>query len=428
MDNPDTEPKRKLLASMERPLRRGPRDLSETPAEPAAPSAEPPPQADVQSGGKQVPLQANLSPNISVPPPAMPESPAEAAAAKEEPTEEKKGFGAWFTRKRTLKENLSKAMSDPSAAPIPRWSGKRFGLTREQAQRELDPRNQMSWLLDRARNRPVLSSIVMFLVLTIIVADLIVIIKKLNVSQWLMVNINPEVPNIEGFWTWEKRTSALAYLTQDGKVVSDQVTKSAVSGEEKLPQDKWTKPALKGGLAGIIAPSEMRQDSPLVSGLDPYVAGQGEGLGRTMVTQSDSISSPNTGKKTPTGVFLGDNLKLASVKNPVKAAADFKSAGAGNEKAPKDLKGEELVTALLSEDLVQQLADYQKNGQWVLHQSPANTKPVPHELAGLSIKGNQAVIQLVETKQSTDQSLDCGTCFLEDRVHNARATFYGEKR
>ncbi|MFA5140880.1 MAG: hypothetical protein WC728_16760 [Elusimicrobiota bacterium] len=332
--------------------------------------------------------------------------------------------------------HLNKLMTRPGKTADPKdlakWSTDAFKYTPEQAKRELDPRNQMIWLLDHARKRPVLSSLILALVLLIMVGDAILIIKKLYSSDWLAVTASLDRPIAERFWNWENRGNTLELITEKAPV-QDKARASAVSGQEKLPEQKWEKPALASGLAGIITPEELRQSNRSMVRLDTMGVQDMKDMGRTMVTQSDAIITGRTDGKVARGVFLGaageDLSNYASLNNPVKNDPEdawIKGAMDKYDKVPADVQGNELVQAMFNEGLAKDLAEYQK-GPWILRKMGDGEQAARHELDGMTMVNNLAVFQLLDTKRVTDEAMYCGGCNVESRIHGARATFYGEK-
>ncbi|MFH1724244.1 MAG: hypothetical protein ABII00_06435 [Elusimicrobiota bacterium] len=338
----------------------------------------------------------------------------------------------------------------PSPGPgnLPQWNMKHFTRTPDQAKRDLDPRNQMTRLFDMARNRPFLSAGILLLALSIFVADMVKLVRRYNISQWLPISYILRPERKGEFRLWEQRSEGLGFLTgTGGQVVIDQAVESAVSGEEKLPPDKWETPSLRGSpVAGILTPDELRQThrENFVLGLDSYADGRTApgSMGRTIILkEKDDRLGPyrhKTGKRgelqpTASGVYLGRAGELlenyASISNPVDAPEDFMRPQAmGNyQRVPDGVHGNEMVMAMLDATLLQEIKDHAKDGDFRLREMTAGEETVRHPLEGLMMRSNVALFQLLETKRSSDEALYCTTCGTERRIHNARATFYGEK-
>jgi hypothetical protein len=374
------------------------------------------------------------------PPPGPPNAPVEnkgagmaAPVATPPPASLSKRITNAVLGKGDFRKHFAKLMARPGKTGperMSKWSTDAFKYTPEQAKRELDPRTQMVWLLDHARKRPVLSLLILALVLLILVGDAILIIKKLYSSDWLAVTANLDRPIAERFWNWENRGNTTELITEKALAMpQDKAQASAVSGQDKLPDQKWEKPGLASGLAGILTPSELRNSRSAVQ-LDMMGTQDMKDLGRTLVTQSDAIVTGRTDGRGPRGVFLGDagdDLgNYASLSTPVKEDESIKGAMDKYDKVPADLQGNELVQAMFNEGLAKDLADYQK-GPWILRKMGDGEKPTRHELDGMSMLDNLAVFQLLTTKRVTDEAMYCGGCDMESRIHGARATFYGEK-
>ncbi|MBI5596586.1 MAG: hypothetical protein HY928_10900 [Elusimicrobia bacterium] len=332
------------------------------------------------------------------------------------------------------------------ASPLPAWKTDAFKLTEEQAKREFDPKVQMTRLIDHARKRPVVSTLVLLTAVGILVMDALLIARKMGVDEWLMINFELGKDESRRFEVWERRGTGLSYLSGapgQEQEVSDPNQAGAVDGKDKLPDKPLETPKLSGGLAGIITPEELRREgrASFVGGLDASVKGDPNArspLSGAFVKTADddfrpySPAASGAGLPIPTGAFFGeagDALEnFASISNASKPAADYASPDlSAMREVPQGLTGDDLVLAMIGEDFKKDLKQYAKEGKWKLHKKDPAEKTVRHELEGLSLTGNNAVLQLLQTKQSTDVGLRCSTCNTERRIHNTRAPFYGEE-
>lgn len=381
-------------------------------------------------------------PTPEQPPPKEPASPlAEAAEQAQETLRET------FRKKGDFRSEVKRAMKGGrSGRPMRRWTTKQFKLTPDQAKREFDPRNQMSKLMDTARNRPFVSAGVMAIALLIFVADLTVLMRNWRVEEWLPISIEPLIKRTERRWNWDRRGSSITYLTHNGTTVVDEAAASAIDGKDKLPADMERPGPGKNGLVGILTPKELAGafKGGGVSGLNPsnFRKRGLKGLSRTQVVQGggdfkelyrfsgDTDQGPN---RTAFGVYLGaagDRLEnYAALAQKIVPTDGFLGPdGKGkSQKVPKDLTGAELVAAMIDDDLMGSLKDYAKNGTWSMHKAKRGEVTARHELSGLVMTSNQALFQLLDTKRATDRALFCQTCGTERRIHNNRATFFGEK-
>lgn len=94
---------------------------------------------------------------------------------------------------------------------------------------------------------------------------------------------------------------------------------------------------------------------------------------------------------------------------------------------PSGLDGEELIESMRDDGLMQELKDYAKHETWKsLEKAPGGDKPLPSGFNGL--KKSKVVVEILKTRRATDSALYCGgSCKVEKRIRNNRATFYGEK-
>lgn len=91
--------------------------------------------------------------------------------------------------------------------------------------------------------------------------------------------------------------------------------------------------------------------------------------------------------------------------------------------------GEQMAAAMSEDnaDLEKKLADYAKNETWRLEKATTHEETLP-PLEGDALKNSKALQQLWVTRKYNQFALYCGSdCRLEKRMHNNRATFYGDK-
>lgn len=91
--------------------------------------------------------------------------------------------------------------------------------------------------------------------------------------------------------------------------------------------------------------------------------------------------------------------------------------------------GELMAAAMRGDnaDLEKKLADYAKNETWKLEKATTHEETLP-PLEGDALKNSKALQQLWVTRKYNQFALYCGSdCRLEKRMHNNRATFYGDK-
>lgn len=352
-------------------------------------------------------------------PPALPESPAPSLVSNSPPPAEER-----------------------KAAALPTWKKGGFKLTEEQAKIERDPKVQMGRLFDYARNRPVLATLVLLAAVSIVIVDGILLARRLGIDDWLMVNFDLGRDESRRFEVWERQGSALSYFG-GGPAKGDAGQASAVDGKDKVPAASFQTPGLSAGLAGIITPEEIRggMSSAMVGGLDAAVMGGSDhrqGLSGMMVkTAGDNFrpyapSGTGAGLPIPTGAFFGEAGEalenFGSLKNGGTPAPGYGGPNfAAIQEVPQGLQGDEMVQAMIGDDFKKDMKAYAKEGHWKLHKMAAGEKTVRHELAGLSLTGNNAVLQLLQTKRATDTGLKCGSCGTERRIHNTRAPFFGEE-
>ena len=313
----------------------------------------------------------------------------------------------------------------------------------------MDPKVQMAWLLDHARDRPVLATFILLFVVGVLVSDAIMIARKLGVDEWLMVNFDLGQDAAKGLVSdWERRGSGLGYLSGPPgheKEVTDPLAQAAVDGKDKLP-DKQKTPGLSGGLAGIITPEELRSGASagLVSGMSEDVLGlkqAGNPLsGMILKDPKDGMHAYSPGsvsgdKSMPGGVFFGEAGEALENFASISKGHDgptphpeFKGSDYSNmQTVPSGMTGDDLVMSMIGDDLKKEMKDYAKGGKWKLRKMEAGEKTVRHELEGVTLTANNAVIQLLQTKRSTDKGLRCPECGTETRIHDTRAPFYGEE-
>lgn len=407
-------PKKRAWDSISRHMRRKSHATdAQGPPEPAA-AAPPTPEAQAPPA----PVEAKPAPVEAKP--ALPE---EARRALDAPPEEKGG-----------------------ASPLPAWKTDGFKYTEAQAKREMDPKVQMARLVDHARKRPIASTIVILAAVSILVMDALLIARKMGVDEWLMINFELGKDESRRFEVWERRGSGLSYLSGppgQEQEVADPNQAGAVDGKEKLPGKPLETPRLSGSLAGILTPEELRQGarSSFVDGLDAAVKGDPNArpplTGAFVKTAADDFrpytpAVSGAGLPIPTGAFFGeagDALEnFASISNAASPAPGYGGPDpSAMQEVPQGLRGDDLVLAMIGDDFKKDLKQYAKEGKWKLHKKDPAEKTVRHELEGLSLTGNNAVLQLIQTKASTDVGLRCATCNTERRIHNTRAPFYGEE-
>lgn len=283
------------------------------------------------------------------------------------------------------------------------------------------------------------------LAMLLITANLFMLFRGWEPPRWLPVSVDFE-GEARRFEAWERRGSALSYLTAEDREVSDKAAASAVAGGEKIPLESLQVPALPGGgLEGILSPDEgprLRRKGA-VEGLDlgRFLSRAPPSTGAILLKKTEkdrftpyrTTDSPRTARGSPqAGVSLGragENLdNFAEPTNRVKADEGYLgAAGAGKfQKVPEGLSGPELVMAMLDDQLLASLNAYAKEGKWRMRKVSGARQEVP-PLDGDAMLSSEALGQLLETKRATDDSLECAECRVEERVHNNRATFYGER-
>lgn len=94
---------------------------------------------------------------------------------------------------------------------------------------------------------------------------------------------------------------------------------------------------------------------------------------------------------------------------------------------PAGLEGPDLIEAMRDDGLMKELKDYAKHETWKsLEKAPEEDRPLPAGFNGF--KNSKVVVEILKTRRATDSALYCGgSCKLEKRIRNNRATFYGEK-
>lgn len=396
-----------------------------------------------KSHGSDAPVENAQAPPPTAPPPD-PAPPAAVPAPTPESTELKKRLDEAF---KSVEERPEKDDKGGAAGPLPGWRKTGFKLTEEQAAVARDPRVQMARLMDYARDKPLRATLILLTVVSILVGDAILIAKRLGVDDWLMINLDLKEPKLDRFSDWDRRGSGLSYLSGppgQEKEVTDAHQAAAVDGKAKLPRKPLEMPRLSGGLAGIITPEEMREGfrAGAVAEIQGAVLSGSSGAADVAkafkkTAQDDfrpyspatSASDANGG---PAGVFFGEAGEalenFASLSNASSASREYKNPDSGAfQEVPKGLQGEDMVLAMIGDDFKKELKAYAKGGKWKMHKMDKGEKTVRHEMEGMTLTGNNAVLQLLQTKRSTDQGLRCQTCKTEQRIHNTRAPFYGEE-
>lgn len=94
---------------------------------------------------------------------------------------------------------------------------------------------------------------------------------------------------------------------------------------------------------------------------------------------------------------------------------------------PQGLDGKELVEAMNDDGLMNELKAYAKHETWKsLEKAKDGDLPMPANANAL--KNSKVVVEILKTRRATDSALYCGgSCKVEKRIRNNRATFYGEK-
>lgn len=435
----DKPPGKKVWDTLSRHMRRK-THAPETPAE----NAQAPPPAAAVPPPVEAPPPAAPAPSSPPPPvdaPAPVETPARTAA---EAAELKKRLDDAF---KSVESPPPKDEKGGAAGPLPNWRKTGFKLTEEQAAKARDPKVQMAKLMDYAREKPLRATLILLTAVSILVGDAILIAKRLGVDEWLMISLDLGKETVDRFAGWERRGSGLSYLAGppgQEKEVTDAHQASAVDGKLKLPDKPLETPRLSGGLAGIITPEEMRGGfrAGAVGDLDGAVmtgrSGSASVSGAFKKTAQDdfrpyapasAVTDANGG---PAGVFFGEAGEalenFASLSNGSSAPPEYKNPDFSSmQEVPKGLQGDDLVLAMIGDDFKKELKAYAKGGAWKLRKMDKGEKTVRHEMEGMSLTGNNAVLQLLQTKRGTDSGLRCQTCQTEQRIHNTRAPFYGEE-
>ena len=373
--------------------------------------------------------------NAQAPPPARPppavEPPVAAAPPTAEPHSTPLRADAAELKKRldeAFKSAEAKQDKDDkggAAGPLPDWRKTGFKLTEEQAAIARDPRVQMARLMDYARDKPLRATLILLTVVSILVGDAIMIAKRLGVDEWLMINFDLGDKKLDRFSDWDRRGSGLSYLSGppgEEKEVTDAHQAAAVDGKPKLPGKPLEMPRLSGGLSGIITPEEMREG---------FRAGAvGEIDGSVLAGRSGAADVAKAFKKTaqddfrpyspaaaatdanggPSGVFFGEAGEalenFASLSNGASASREYKNPDSGAfQEVPKGVQGDDMVLAMIGDDFKKELKNYAKGGKWKMHKMDKGEKTVRHEMEGMSLTGNNAVLQLLQTKRSTDTGL-----------------------
>jgi hypothetical protein len=429
----DKPPGKKVWDTLSRHMRR----KTHAPETPAENAQAPPPAAAPPPPPSEAPPPAAPAPSA---PPAEP--PARTAA---EAAELKKRLDEAFKSVETLP---SKDEKGGAAGPLPNWRKTGFKLTEEQAAKARDPKVQMAKLLDYAREKPLRATLILLTAVSILVGDAILIAKRLGVDDWLMISLDLGKEAVDQFAGWDRRGSGLSYLAGppgQEKEVTDAHQASAVDGKLKLPDKPLDRPKLSGGLAGIITPEEMKGGfrAGAVGGLDGAVntgrSGSGALSGAFKKTAADDFkpympaAAQSHLEPTPTGVFFGEAGEALENFASLQHGGGDAAPGYGGpdygaiQEVPQGVKGDDLVLAMVGDDLKKDLKSYAKGGHWKMRKMEKGEKTVRHELEGMTLTGNDAVIQLLQTKRSTDQGLRCATCQTEKRIHDTRAPFFGEE-
>lgn len=333
-----------------------------------------------------------------------------------------------------------------AAAPLPAWKKSGFKLTEEQAAKARDPKVQMARLMDYAREKPLRATLILLTVVSIVVGDAIILARSLGLDDYLMISLDLGEKPFDRFALWERRGSGLSYLAGPPgkeKEVTDPREAAAVDGTLKLPDKPLETPKLAGGLAGILTPEELKGSfrGAAVGGIDGAVTTGQSGsaaVSKAFVkTAADDFkpyapADASHDAPMPAGVFFGragEALEnFASLSNTASAASEYRDPDfSAVQEVPKGLKGDDLVMAMIGEDLQKELKAYAKGGKWKMRKMEKGEKTVRHEMEGMTLTGNDAVIQLLQTKRSTDLGLRCSTCQTERRIHNTRAPFFGEE-
>ncbi|TPW21211.1 MAG: hypothetical protein FD126_913 [Elusimicrobia bacterium] len=405
-----------------------------------------------KSQGPDAPVENAQAPPPTVPPPPPEAPPPATPQAAEEPPRQNTAESA------ALKKSLDEAFKSVetkdakddkggAAGPLPGWRKTGFKLTEEQAAIARDPKVQMARLMDYARDKPLRATLILLTVVSILVGDAIMLAKRFGVDEWLMINFDLKEPKLDRFSDWDRRGSGLSYLSGppgQEKEVTDAHQASAIDGKLKLPGKPLEMPRLSGGLSGIITPEEMREGfraGAVVEIQGAVLAGTSGAADVAKAfkkTAQDDFRpySPATAASDanggPAGVFFGEAGEalenFASLSNGASASREYKNPDSGAfQEVPKGLQGDDMVMAMIGDDFKKELKDYAKGGKWKMHKMDKGEKTVRHEMEGMSLTGNNAVLQLLQTKRSTDSGLRCQTCRTEQRIHNTRAPFYGEE-
>lgn len=183
---------------------------------------------------------------------------------------------------------------------------------------------------------------------------------------------------------------------------------------------------------------ERRRESYAVAGIGAYLVSKPEeDLERTLISRKPAGGAPSPfgpaydGRKVDAGRPKPGKRGLTT-RGPegLPTAEGYAAPGPGNyQQVPKGKRGEELVQEMIDDsgDIETALKEYAKSGKWAKLQKVSNDfQPTMPGLDGRALANSEAAYQLLETKRATDRSMHCGECRPEDRVHDNRATYFGE--
>jgi len=416
--------------------------------------SKPAPKRDVPASPKGEPVVEDL---VAQPPAeisAPPEKKKAVVKAGEKPkaaaTKEEKS-------KRELQDKLRKTFSfekREESVALEKWTKKRFSESLDSIRADMPASAK---LLAAAKRRPILSSLVLMTGFVVLIADLLVLARYLNLTSFDPIGILRGTRSVPAP-IWDGRESGLSLLERgvmaDGGDAKDELTASAVRGSNQLPANLELA-QLPEGLGGILNPDGTKDDKKKlkkVGGVEldaDSLASGGDslkGMDRTQLkkTTADNFTpyggggygagrgGGKGGDKVASGVYLGpegsDLGNYAEVSNPALKRDDFLAPDADGEfpPVPEGVHGEELVQAMLGDDLMEELKKYAKEGTWRMRKAEGAKQNVP-AISGDALATSYAAGQLLETKRQTDKALKCGTCTNENRINMNRATFFGEK-
>jgi len=329
-------------------------------------------------------------------------------------------LSAFSRKKPDLKERIKESFfGSKKVEPVPmsRWSSGSFAQTPPPAKAG-SSLGDVSYILESAKKRPVLSSIVLMTTLMVLIADLVILLRHFNIHVWTQVAYNEE----HGKALWEDRGTGLSYLSRNGQEDMGPL-QSALQGTNQLAAN-LEQPGLPEGLAGIVNPEDgkKKQGTGVQLNADGF-DGDAKNMRRTMIAKSDKddeflpyqFTGPTRKSKKGkihSGVYFGDAGdfldNFADVGMPIKKADGFKSVGEGAfPSLPDGLSGQELIEEVDDGTTLEQLKQYAKQGTWRLRKAPGAKQDTP-AIPTDGLANSSAYGQLLEALRDSRHALECG--------------------